>query len=724
MAVRHRVPRLLLAGLAQREEEQIPEHTVEYTYGDTDSFQAEIEEFFTYAEVPELDECVAAFSAEYERGAWSGLEAKQQKAFIIEQLDHLESATLAVRTSALQRLLYYALGVFAECRDAEMQLAAIRRSALQLIALGAWPIVLQLFKTSCADSKGATLASSQLARLSADILYIMLCVAGETLAAPDSPDTACAKTFAADIGQDGVVAVLLLELLTAFKEGAWGIPAKKTVLMLWKTVLLTCGGLDAHRRAKIVAREAAALPGEFAPMTGAPVPPMKATPAPIVPLATLANAQTRVAAQEKTPDTSEVNLQTQTQPPAQPVKTPPMPKATPSDLKHFEEHVRGKYYGWRDPVTGEIGVPPSVREAMDVLQKHLYVSLSEKQLDAEIARVRTVRTTGAPVVNTRSGPVEELYEAMYPHMQGYMIAILRVLLAAAPVPQIAQPRKDDKQIHFTAELRLPDPNQSLADVAFDALDDQRLRETIVKGIAGTLLLLLKHFRVNHVLQEAHLATILCEARCSSLALKLLNRDLHAFVVQQNNMPSMDLFHFVGKWRTEPSEEPPQAPVCARNMHAVVSLLRVVQKIVKGNTNRVLVLVTEKSVIALKRCLQVSNPFVQLYALKILKMQVPYLGKGWRKSNMMILSRIDRLVRHRFHDGWFYDCQSDSAPPELKAESDAFQQIIATFNAAFYGPPEHSASDIYSALWLKSRLRLPGRFAINWAVSHAAAESTA
>jgi hypothetical protein len=38
--------------------------------------------------------------------------------------------------------------------------------------------------------------------------------------------------------------------------------------------------------------------------------------------------------------------------------------------------------------------------------------------------------------------------------------------------------------------------------------------------------------------------------------------------------------------------------------------------------------------------------LQLYALKLLKMQAKYLGRPWRKSNMEIMSAIYSKVRHR------------------------------------------------------------------------------
>jgi len=45
--------------------------------------------------------------------------------------------------------------------------------------------------------------------------------------------------------------------------------------------------------------------------------------------------------------------------------------------------------------------------------------------------------------------------------------------------------------------------------------------------------------------------------------------------------------------------------------------------------------------------------MQLYVLKLLKMQTKYLGRQWRKTNMKTISVIYAKVRHRLNDDWAY-----------------------------------------------------------------------
>ena len=65
------------------------------------------------------------------------------------------------------------------------------------------------------------------------------------------------------------------------------------------------------------------------------------------------------------------------------------------------------------------------------------------------------------------------------------------------------------------------------------------------------------------------------------------------------------------------------------------------------------LVVFKSAPILKRALKVKHSMMQLYILKLLKMQTKYLGRQWRKSNMKTMSAIYQKVRHRLTDDWAY-----------------------------------------------------------------------
>lgn len=82
-----------------------------------------------------------------------------------------------------------------------------------------------------------------------------------------------------------------------------------------------------------------------------------------------------------------------------------------------------------------------------------------------------------------------------------------------------------------------------------------------------------------------------------------------------------------------------SPTCRRALTALLFLSQM--------------LIVFKSAPILKRTLKVRHAMMQLYVLKLLKMQTRYLGRQWRKNNMKTISVIYAKVRHRLNDDWAY-----------------------------------------------------------------------
>lgn len=91
----------------------------------------------------------------------------------------------------------------------------------------------------------------------------------------------------------------------------------------------------------------------------------------------------------------------------------------------------------------------------------------------------------------------------------------------------------------------------------------------------------------------------------------------------------------------------------RNIFSCINLLRVLNKLTKWKHSRIMMLVVFKSAPILKQTLKVRHAMMQLYVLKLLKMQTRYLGRQWRKSNMKTISAIYNKVRHRLNDDWAF-----------------------------------------------------------------------
>ena len=65
------------------------------------------------------------------------------------------------------------------------------------------------------------------------------------------------------------------------------------------------------------------------------------------------------------------------------------------------------------------------------------------------------------------------------------------------------------------------------------IDVNRHKEIIVKAVSGVLLLLLKHFKVNHVYQFEFMSQHLVFANCIPLVLKFFNQNIMAYIASKN-----------------------------------------------------------------------------------------------------------------------------------------------------------------------------------------------
>lgn len=65
------------------------------------------------------------------------------------------------------------------------------------------------------------------------------------------------------------------------------------------------------------------------------------------------------------------------------------------------------------------------------------------------------------------------------------------------------------------------------------IDVSRHKEIIVKAVSAILLLLLKHFKLNHVYQFEFMSQHLVFANCIPLVLKFLNQNVMTYIEAEN-----------------------------------------------------------------------------------------------------------------------------------------------------------------------------------------------
>lgn len=327
---------------------------------------------------------------------------------------------------------------------------------------------------------------------------------------------------------------------------------------------------------------------------------------------------------------------------------PWVPKARQKDIDLFFAQVRKKFIGYSlpDDRTTTAGLPMPILESIEVFKRHLYQSLSELQVKREEEMACYPLTMNELNQDSLDSFAEQLYRAMLPNLPQYLISLLRILLGSVP-----NLKSKTESLNVLSEvIPVEAPNTVLQSMKLK-IDVNRHQEIIIKAISAILILLLKHYKTNHVYQFEYLCQQLMFANCIPLIIKFMSQEMTEFITAKNTIPVLDFPACVIGEQAELTSATIELlaemqPYSWRNMFASINLLRILNKLTKWKNCRVIMLVLFKSAQPLKRTLRVRHAMFQVYVLKLLKMQAKFLGRQWRKSNMKTMSAIYQKVRHR------------------------------------------------------------------------------
>ncbi|XP_067391105.1 striatin-interacting protein 2 isoform X2 [Emydura macquarii macquarii] len=724
--------------------------SVEFEYGDADAYAAEL-------------------SVRGKR--WPELELAQQKAYVMRLLDKLEVINRDRRLKAARSILYLAQGVFGECDVEAEVLRWSRHNNFLLYQMGTFTAFLELLNMEIDNSQACSsalrkpaisLADSTELRVLLSVMYLMV----ENVrveAEDDLPEWRNSReTFRTELSfpvhNEEPFALLLFTMVTKFCSGhAPHFPMKKVLLLLWKVLLFTLGGFEALQAMKAKKRDMLGLP----PLPEDSIQVMRSMRAASPPTYTIElleqqplkrghrsrrplvkqdsldlynerdpfkNDEAGVDEEENDDVDSgiegELDLMERgavvqavpsQRPPIERVSFPKglpwAPKVRQKDIEHFLETSRNKFIGFtlgQDTDT-LVGLPRPIHESVKTLKQHKYVSISDIQIKNEEELEKCPMSLGEEDV--QETPCEMLYRAMLYNLPQYMIALLKILLAAAPTSKA----KTDS-INILADV-LPEemPITVLQSMKL-GVDVNRHKEIIVKSISASLLLLLKHFKLNHIYQFEYVSQHLVFANCIPLILKFFNQNIMSYITAKNSIAVLDYphctVHELPELTAESLEAGDSNQFCWRNLFSCINLLRLLNKLTKWKHSRTMMLVVFKSAPILKRALKVKQAMMQLYVLKLLKIQTKYLGRQWRKSNMKTMSAIYQKVRHRMNDDWAYGNDIDARPWDFQAEECTLRANIEAFNSRRYDKPqdaEFTPVDNCLQSVLGQRLELPEDF---------------
>ncbi|NWR61436.1 STRP1 protein, partial [Bucorvus abyssinicus] len=555
---------------------------LEFEYADTDRWAAELSELYSYTEGPEFllnRKCFEEdFRIHVRDKKWTELDKNQHRTHAMRLLDGLEVTAREKRLRVARAILYVAQGTFGECSsEAEVQ-AWMRYNIFLLLEVGTFNALVELLNmeidnsaacSSAVRKPAISLADSTDLRVLLNIMYLIVETVREE-AEGDKPEwKSMRQTFRAELGaplyNNEPFSVMLFGMVTKFCSGhAPHFPMKKVLLLLWKTVLCTLGGFEELQSMKAEKREVLGLP---------PLPEdsikvirnMRAASPPASASDLIEQQQKRGrrehkalikqdnldafnerdpykaddSREEEEENDDDNSLEGETfplerdevmPPPTQhppsdritcPKGLPWAPKVREKDIEMFLESSRSKFIGYTlgSDTNTVVGLPRPIHESIRTLKLHKYTSIAEVQVHMEDEYLRSPLSGGEEEVE--QVPAEILYQGLLPSLPQYMIALLKILLAAAPT---SKAKTDSINI--------------LADVLPEEMPRAGVRP-LCMGLWGWAAPSARSPFTCFSPQFEYMAQHLVFANCIPLILKFFNQNIMSYITAKNSISVLD-----------------------------------------------------------------------------------------------------------------------------------------------------------------------------------------
>lgn len=330
--------------------------------------------------------------------------------------------------------------------------------------------------------------------------------------------------------------------------------------------------------------------------------------------------------------------------------------------------------------------------------------------------------------------VERVYSESLPYLQSCVSGLLSTMWDVSshnlPAAGVNQDKESEAKIEesvvstrgwlFGDKAASDENEQTDINKSVRESEDFRSLEILLKAITGSLILLLKWFRVSHILKFEYVTQLLVDSgwiHTFHQALLALNPATNivvdhddsrrsyfnvcaSFAEQGDHCPHSDdsdaeetsdgNFVALGSRPSQPTWDPSSNEVLPaitkfswRTFFVTITMLNITQKVVKKKVHRNFLLVQAKTWLHLRRPMRISHDLLQLYCLKLYKGQVPLCSRKWRMSNMKVITQIYMLCRPELREDWIAGTEIDTDLKEAKQHENAIRALILHYNMRRY-----------------------------------------
>ncbi|KAF2471365.1 N1221-domain-containing protein [Lindgomyces ingoldianus] len=428
-------------------------------------------------------------------------------------------------------------------------------------------------------------------------------------------------------------------------------------------------------------------------------------------------------------------------------------------------------------------IPASILEAAELFSKRMRATRAMKQLweervqfmkyergwsgadeNGDVEDLSLEPKEGSPErkqhpagsIEERLDLVEDCYRTALPNLQSIVIVLIKAVLSHVTALVTQANGSNGLQSGFQFQENQNGTSGAKSDTngvngyhgsvaTNEEVDAMRTQEILDKAVSGVLILLLKWFKVSHILKYEYLTQLLVDSSYVPLILKLLQlQEIEKVVNFKCEQKELNFFHFCrahsrlgieeerpsNKGDTDsdsddavpppirlrrdesinpeadtepsalpqapqppevdelgfPTNEVPKEPITNFSWRAFftsINYLRIMQKICKNKAHRNLMLVSYKSSQFLRKSLKVPQPELRLYTLKLFKNQVPYCGRKWRQSNMRVITAVYLHCRPELRDDWLAGSDVDAEVDESVPLEQALRALTHWHNLKRY-----------------------------------------
>lgn len=393
--------------------------------------------------------------------------------------------------------------------------------------------------------------------------------------------------------------------------------------------------------------------------------------------------------------------------------------------------------------------PKAIDDAIQVFEKSMYVKLANIQLRKEVIAMEQSElnpTVGSKIQNEvlpeqvksstpltnpirqRHEGIENMYALLLPTLPDDIGMLIRLLYHVNLGAHANGPNNHGDQ------PASPEGSAESADDDLEFLEFSRHKEVVTKAVTGILFCLLKASKLVHICAFEYVSQLMMDSNTAIIALKMLsgwfqtkggaansnaNEQSEAaaedkesggvskqspvgIFCSKKNERKLDLIYYCSDLYADGGDEKhvevdenanpanKVIPASWRNFYTSITLLRILHKLTKDKLHRTLMLVQWKSSAVLKRVCKVNHHGLHLYALKVLRSQIPYLGKKWKSSNMRLITNIYIHLRPDLKNEWLYE-DAEVDVEEASLHEQMLRNIVSSYHQRAFPAVAHKDS---------------------------------